>query len=243
MIKIFRHIRKSLLMENRTSKYFKYAIGEIILVVIGILIALQINNWNEKSKEKMKSKEYHQRMVEELDLMITTFKNDSTRSARLTKNLISTVNILQKPTITKKEMDTLDFTFRNYFQFVRLSGNLNSYDEMKSSGDLGLIYNSELRKSINSYLRTLAAVSKIYDQLADKVNDSEFLDKYIRQEVSINSRRPKVSFDVTEIKKDKRLINILSRYGNNWNTKKQLSTLLMNQSKKLKNLIQKEIDK
>jgi len=52
MIKFFRHIRKSLLMENKTSKYFKYAIGEIVLVVIGILIALQINNWNEESKNK-----------------------------------------------------------------------------------------------------------------------------------------------------------------------------------------------
>ena len=48
MIKFFRKIRQQLLMENKTSKYFKYAIGEIILVVIGILIALQINNWNER---------------------------------------------------------------------------------------------------------------------------------------------------------------------------------------------------
>ena len=48
MIKFFRHIRKNLLNEGKTSKYLKYAIGEIILVVIGILIALQINNWNEK---------------------------------------------------------------------------------------------------------------------------------------------------------------------------------------------------
>ncbi len=50
MIKFFRHIRQNLIMENKTSKYFKYAIGEIILVVIGILIALQINNWNELRK-------------------------------------------------------------------------------------------------------------------------------------------------------------------------------------------------
>ena len=48
MIKLFRNIRKSLLLENKTSKYLKYAIGEIILVVIGILIALSINNWNQQ---------------------------------------------------------------------------------------------------------------------------------------------------------------------------------------------------
>ena len=53
MIKFFRKIRQNLLMENKTGKYFKYAIGEIILVVIGILIALQINNWNaNKANEK-----------------------------------------------------------------------------------------------------------------------------------------------------------------------------------------------
>ena len=47
MIKFFRNIRKKLLAEGKTTNYLKYAIGEIILVVIGILIALQINNWNQ----------------------------------------------------------------------------------------------------------------------------------------------------------------------------------------------------
>ena len=51
MIKFFRKIRQNLLIENKTGAYFKYAIGEIILVVIGILIALQINHWNENRKE------------------------------------------------------------------------------------------------------------------------------------------------------------------------------------------------
>jgi len=54
MIKFFRNIRQSLVMENKTSKYLKYAIGEIILVVIGILIALQINNWNESRQNEAK---------------------------------------------------------------------------------------------------------------------------------------------------------------------------------------------
>ena len=52
MIKFFRKIRQNLLIENKTGKYLKYAIGEIILVVIGILIALQINNWNEQRKNQ-----------------------------------------------------------------------------------------------------------------------------------------------------------------------------------------------
>ena len=51
MIKFFRKIRYNLMEKNKTGKYLKYAIGEIVLVVIGILIALSINNWNESRKE------------------------------------------------------------------------------------------------------------------------------------------------------------------------------------------------
>ena len=53
MIKFFRHIRQQLVMENKTGKYLKYAIGEIVLVVIGILLALQINNWNSQRLKKL----------------------------------------------------------------------------------------------------------------------------------------------------------------------------------------------
>src|SRR5210317_1752205 len=58
MIKFFRKIRQNLLSEGKTGKYLKYAIGEIVLVVFGILIALQINNWNELQKESVLEKEY-----------------------------------------------------------------------------------------------------------------------------------------------------------------------------------------
>jgi sensor domain CHASE-containing protein len=65
MIKIFRKIRQQLLTENKFSKYLIYAIGEIILVVIGIMIALSINNWNEGRKKK-----------ETLNNIYTTIKQD-----------------------------------------------------------------------------------------------------------------------------------------------------------------------
>jgi hypothetical protein len=58
MIKLFRNIRKNLLNEGKTTKYFKYAIGEIILVVIGILIALSINNWNKQNEDRKLEKRY-----------------------------------------------------------------------------------------------------------------------------------------------------------------------------------------
>tara|TARA_Y100000588_G_scaffold390943_1_gene498104 strand:+ start:83 stop:820 length:738 start_codon:yes stop_codon:yes gene_type:complete len=66
MIKFFRKIRQNLLMENKTGKYFKYAVGEIILVVIGILIALSINNWNENRKLVIKEKETYKNIITDL---------------------------------------------------------------------------------------------------------------------------------------------------------------------------------
>lgn len=65
MIKFFRRIRQKLLTENRFSKYLLYAIGEIILVVIGILIALQINTWNEQQKDNIKEQEILKRLRKE----------------------------------------------------------------------------------------------------------------------------------------------------------------------------------
>ena len=52
MLKIFRKIRQNMLKNNKVTAYLLYAIGEIVLVMIGILLALQVNNWNEKRKQK-----------------------------------------------------------------------------------------------------------------------------------------------------------------------------------------------
>lgn len=68
MIKIFRNIRNNLLSEGKTGSYIKYALGEIILVVIGILIALSINNWNEERIEKLKVHSLLKSMRDDLNL-------------------------------------------------------------------------------------------------------------------------------------------------------------------------------
>ncbi|MBK8515356.1 MAG: hypothetical protein IPL55_03425 [Saprospiraceae bacterium] len=67
MIKIFRQIRQTLVISGNSVKYLKYAIGEIILVVIGILIALQINTWNENRKDRISEAIYYCKFLEDVD--------------------------------------------------------------------------------------------------------------------------------------------------------------------------------
>jgi hypothetical protein len=66
MIKFFRKIRQDMIKENRVSKYLLYAIGEIALVMIGILLALQVNNWNEGRKQDAQLDQYRANLVSEL---------------------------------------------------------------------------------------------------------------------------------------------------------------------------------
>ncbi|WP_445748335.1 DUF6090 family protein [Polaribacter sp.] len=96
MIKIFRKIRQNLLIENKTSKYFKYAIGEIVLVVIGILIALQINNWNEVRKDQK----------QEIKLL-KQLQTD------LTANEVEINGLIKRIKINKFAMDSLLINLKN----------------------------------------------------------------------------------------------------------------------------------
>jgi hypothetical protein len=72
MITLFRRFRQRLLSENKFSKYFIYALGEIILVVIGILIALQINNWNENRKGKQSLNAIYDLVISDLESDLKT---------------------------------------------------------------------------------------------------------------------------------------------------------------------------
>jgi hypothetical protein len=68
MIGALRRIRRTLLSDNKLSKYLVYAAGEIVLVVLGILIAIQINNWNEIRKDRNQERVYLERVLLDLEL-------------------------------------------------------------------------------------------------------------------------------------------------------------------------------
>ena len=141
MIKFFRNIRQQLLMENNTSKYFKYAIGEIVLVVIGILIALQINNWNQDRINK----DYEQKMLHELveDLKLdTTYLNGQFR--RL-ERFEETVDLILKDPQSMKNNTSL-FLFGGVY-FIQ---NSKAIETIKSS-NVQIPFNDNLRKQINSH--------------------------------------------------------------------------------------------
>lgn len=93
MIKLFRNIRKNLFDQGKTSKYFKYAIGEIFLVVIGILIALQINNWNENRKANIEETALLESLYENLLLVNQQSKTFIEDEKALKQLLINVLNI------------------------------------------------------------------------------------------------------------------------------------------------------
>ncbi|WP_298553506.1 DUF6090 family protein [uncultured Algibacter sp.] len=124
-------------MENKSAKYFKYAIGEIILVVIGILIALQINNWNENNKLEVKKQDYYQQLLEDL-------KKDKEFS-------VKTIELLNK---RRKEYESYQKEFYSsnltlidvYEKLLNLNinsrpiiFNSNTMESLQNSGEISLI--------------------------------------------------------------------------------------------------------
>ncbi|MEJ2114156.1 MAG: hypothetical protein P8X62_10865 [Flavobacteriaceae bacterium] len=96
MIKFFNKIRQRLLSESKLSQYLVYAIGEIILVVIGILIALQVNNWNNERKEQHDAEELSKSLIAELEGIkwyVEKRVNDMESQQKLIKYVINTKDI------------------------------------------------------------------------------------------------------------------------------------------------------
>ncbi|MCA0154272.1 DUF6090 family protein [Winogradskyella vincentii] len=147
MIKFFRKIRYNLMSENKTGKYFKYAIGEIVLVVIGILIALQINNWNEKRKAENKELKL---LIELKDDLVET-KNDLLTDIEKIPRLLEVTNALYKAIITDQISDTDPFKLPgSFFQTTILFPKLSAHEAIRSEG-ITIISNEKLRKKITDF--------------------------------------------------------------------------------------------
>ena len=148
MIKFFRHIRKSLIKENKMGKYFKYAIGEILLVVIGILIALQINNWNETQKDIEKEQQILLSLREEFKQNIKELEFDHALNEGCLNAIVALMNFDHTNAFNTKTIDSLVGQMYNYATFDARLGVMN---DIISSGNLELIRDSKLKYALNQW--------------------------------------------------------------------------------------------
>ena len=150
MIKFFRKIRLNLLSEGKTGKYFKYAIGEILLVMIGILLALQVNNWNNSRIEAKREQTILRNLRSDFDENLTELNRiyDSTEeSYRSSVRLLEIIK--DDGPIDPQEIDRLLNSIIN--DFYSLDLNAPSIDELVNSGSLSIIKDVELREQIANW--------------------------------------------------------------------------------------------
>ena len=156
MIKFFRKIRQKMLTENKFSKYLLYAIGEIILVVIGILIALQINNANEAKKNHIRELKYLTNIKEEikedsLALEMGWFKNYSKKIKAL-ENTREYIMGNYRPIDTVKFIN--DVGYGAIYSRADFTATSKIYKELISTGNLDLILDDDIRSQIIDYYET-----------------------------------------------------------------------------------------
>lgn len=177
MIKFFRQIRQNLLMENKTGKYLKYAIGEIMLVVIGILIALSINNWNTNRVERITEKEYMQSMLTDLK------KDKSVLNSKLEFGPIpiiyndSLFKELQKRPLLGREKRIYHFLLL-FTNSIDISYHDRTISQLRNSGGFQLVRNKKVSDAIVDY--------DIYMRESIKIIESSRSTDLINNDIMIN---------------------------------------------------------
>ena len=167
MIKFFRKIRRKTLTENKFGKYLTYAIGEIILVVIGILIALSINNWNENRKNSIEERATLENLLENLNLSKIQSEQLISEENQLKQNLIQILGVNSNNTKVNTEIIS-DSIFKNAVWDLQSDmPTFNSYNNLKSTNKLSLIKN----KNINEKFTELEfRQNKLNDILEDRLS-------------------------------------------------------------------------
>ena len=152
MIKFFRRIRYDLMEKNKTGKYFKYAVGEIVLVVIGILIALQINNWNEQRKQDKLENEYYCRLLEDVQQDIEQIERlEALSRERLTEanDALRLLNLenTSKIEIGRKMGNSIKAIYSDF------TPNSSAFEDLKSGANLNIIKDKNIIKALNNYFK------------------------------------------------------------------------------------------
>ena len=246
MIKFFRKIRQKLLQQNKIGSYFKYAIGEILLVVIGILIALQINNANEAHKAKQSEKAVLKNLIQDLRADSLSFADNL---FTLTK-----INILHQALyeIGIKGM-AMEIENPNLIRFQIY------YNPIAIKNDpfvAGKISSESIRKEINTYSRFLKDLDDTYLQYAELLENRVrvFLaDKKIHQLSNWFENKAYTKQEVSFEFVDKSGLILLSKTPEfqqllleasikSKNTASNIETVLA-QNQKLKEVIIKELNK
>ena len=158
MLRFFRRIRQDLLREKRFSSYLFYALGEIILVVAGILIALQIDNWNTKKKNLDAERAYLKSLNIEFSTNLVTLENTLKENEDLIKALDKLTGLFDPDTlesISEKKVALFLNPLGKEVVYYPVRGVMN---DIISSGNLNLIRNSELRQKIASFNNELKRV-------------------------------------------------------------------------------------
>ncbi|MGB5359892.1 DUF6090 family protein [Eudoraea sp.] len=159
MIKLFRNTRKQLLTENKFTKYLFYALGEIILVVIGILIALQINNWNNRRIEKEEEKKSYRNIKRQIE----DDRDELTKEKALNNYLSATYKyankIIRAQDYTKS--DSLALMAMGLSQYSDFNSSGTIYETLVNSGNLKLLKNDEITSLIQKLETTYIFTNKL----------------------------------------------------------------------------------
>lgn len=160
MIKFFRNFRQKLLTQNKVSNYFFYAIGEIVLVVIGILIALQINNWNENNKNKSTETEYLKELLEDFEQNLEKSNNVINDIEKVLPKLIVLLeqSAFDQPTIS---FDSLNKNCATLSSMPAYFSTDRTYNNLIGSGDFKLITNSAIKSAIADYYKYLDLIKLV----------------------------------------------------------------------------------
>jgi len=151
MLKFFRKIRYDLMEKNKTGKYLKYAIGEIVLVVIGILFALQINTWNQNRLERIEEieilKSLHSDFFQSKSKVLETIKLQSRvvyYCSKMIRLMIEKNNFIYNDSFA-------DYFFSGTLAYWRIEPVNGTYEALIGSGKTGIIQNQNLRRLLAEF--------------------------------------------------------------------------------------------